>query len=68
MKMYEAVGGYLKEKGLKKNAVAKMAGIDQSTFYAMMNGKRTMYADDLAAICIALGVPAETFVKRMYGE
>lgn len=67
MKMYEAVRGYLVENGIKQKVVAEKAGIRVSTFNAMMNGHRTMYADDLAKICIALGVTAETFVRMAYG-
>ena len=63
MKMYEAVRGYLDENGIKQKAVAEKIGFSVPTF----NGRRTMYADDLAKICIALGVTAETFVRRAYG-
>ena len=34
-----------------------------STFSAMMNGKRKMYAEDLRAICYALNVSPEVFVS-----
>lgn len=67
MKMYEAVRGYLDENGIKQKAVAEKIGFSVPTFNAMMNGRRMMYADDLAKICIALGVTAETFVRRAYG-
>lgn len=68
MKMYEAVRGYLDENGIKQKAVAEKIGFSVPTFNAMMNGRRMMYADDLAKICIALGVTAETFVRRAMGE
>ena len=38
------------------------AEIPNVTFNAIMNGKRTMYAEDLKAICVALNVSPETFV------
>ena len=32
-------------------------------FDAMMNGEKTMYADDLRAICLALNVSPEIFIE-----
>lgn len=62
MYIYEKVRNYIDENGIKQVAVAKKAGIPNVTFNAIMNGKRTMYAEDLKAICIALNVSPETFV------
>ncbi len=62
MYIYEKVRNYIDENGIKQVAVAKKAGISNVTFNAIMNGKRTMYAEDLKAICIALNVSPETFV------
>ena len=62
MYVYEKVRNYIDEHGIKQVAVAKKAGIPNVTFNAIMNGKRTMYAEDLKAICIALNVSPETFV------
>lgn len=42
--------------------MAKAAGISAASLRAMLRGKETMYADDLRAICLALGVSADTFV------
>ena len=39
------------------------ASFGKETFNAMMNGKRTMYAEDLKAICIALNVSPEIFIN-----
>ncbi len=63
MKVYEKVRSYLIENNLKQVTVAKKAGISKSTFNAIMNGKRTLYADDLKAICIALDVSPELFIE-----
>ncbi len=63
MKVYEKVRSYLIENNLKQVMVAKKAGISKSTFNAIMNGKRTLYADDLKAICIALDVSPELFIE-----
>lgn len=63
MKVYERVREYLDSRGMKHNVIAKNAGIPVKTFSAMMTGRRTMYADDLEAICHALGVCATVFIE-----
>lgn len=62
MRVYEKVRSYIDDVGLKQVAVAQKAGISKVTFNAIMNGKRTMYADDLRAICLALNVSPELFI------
>ena len=62
MKVYEKVRDYLDTRGIKHSVVARNAGISAKTFSAMMCGNRTMYADDLEAICHALGVCATEFI------
>ena len=63
MRVYEKVRSYIDEQGLKQKVVAEKAGIPNGTFNAIMNGKRTLYADDLKAICIALKVSPEMFIE-----
>lgn len=63
MRVYEKVRAYIDEQGIKQKTVAQKAGIPNVTFNAIMNGKRTLYADDLKAICIALQVSPETFFE-----
>ena len=46
MRVYEKVRAYIDEQGLKQKTVAERAGIPNVTFNAIMNGKRTLYADD----------------------
>lgn len=62
MYVYEKVRAYIDEHGLKQIVIAKKAGIPKTTFNAIMNGKRTLYADDLRAICLALNVSPEMFI------
>lgn len=62
MKVYEKVRAYIDQHGLKQKVVAEKAGISNTTFNAIMNGKRTMYAEDLRAVCLALNVSPELFV------
>ena len=62
MYVYEKVRAYIVENGLKQVAVAQKAGIAKATFNAILNGKRTLYADDLRGICLALNVSPEVFI------
>jgi len=62
MKVHEKVRIYIDENGFKQNAVAKKTNIPIATFNAILHGKRTMYAEDLRAICQALNVSPEIFV------
>lgn len=63
MRVYEKVRDYLENHGLKQKAVARKAGIPDTTFNAILNGKRTLYADDLRAICLALDASPEEFIE-----
>ncbi|MBR6515032.1 MAG: helix-turn-helix transcriptional regulator [Clostridia bacterium] len=62
LRVYEKVRTYIDNNGLKQISIAKKAGIPKSTFNAILNGKRTLYADDLREICIALNVSPELFI------
>ncbi len=62
MKVYEKIRTYIEENKLNQIYVAKKAGIPNVTFNAILNGKRTLYADDLRAVCFALEVMPETFL------
>ena len=63
MSVYQKVRAYIAENGLKQVAVAEKAGIPKNTFNAILNGKRTLYADDLRAVCLALNVSPELFIQ-----
>ena len=63
MEVYKKVRAYIESNGYKQLAVAQKAGISKVTFNAIMNGKRTMYADDLRSICLALNVSPELFIE-----
>ena len=62
MHVYERVRAYVEERGLEPGAVASTAGIPRAWFAAMLAGKRRMYAEDLRAICLALGVSADEMI------
>ena len=52
----------MNENGYKQVTIAEKAGMPRTTFNAIMNGKKTLYADDLRAICLALNVSPEVFI------
>lgn len=62
MRVYEKVRDYIQTHGIKQVTIAKLAGIPNNTFNAILNGKRTLYADDLRSICLALEVSPEVFI------
>lgn len=62
MEIYEKVRLYIHDHGLVQYKIADKAGFSRATFNAILNGKRTLYADDLRAICIALSVKPELFI------
>ena len=63
LQVYEKVRAYITEQGIKQSVIAKKCNISVNTFSAIMNGKRTMYAEDLRAICFALNVSPELFIE-----
>lgn len=63
MKVYEKVRNYIESNHLKQISVARAANIPNPIFNAMLHGKRTMYAEDLKAICEALNVSADIFMN-----
>lgn len=68
MRVYEKVRRYIEEMGEPQAAVAERAGIPAAAFAQMLAGARTMYADDLKAICLALNVSPELFVQMQRGD
>ena len=68
MEVYKKVRAYIESNGYKQLAVAQKAGISKVTFNAIMNGKRTMYAEDLKAVCLALNVSPELFIDTQGGN
>lgn len=63
MLVYKKVRQYLKDHGIQQRFVADKCNISASTFNAMLNGKRKMYAEDLRLICYALDVSPEVFFE-----
>lgn len=63
LQVYEKVREYITEQGIKQSVLAKKCNISANTFSAIMTGRRTMYAEDLRAICFALNVSPEQFIE-----
>lgn len=63
MKVYEKIRMYIDEQGIKQVIVAEKAGMSKNIFNDILTGERTMYADDLRAICLALNVSPEMFIE-----
>lgn len=63
MRVHEKVYKYIEDNHLKQISIAEAANIPNPIFNAMLHGKRTMYAEDLKAICEALGVSADIFMS-----
>lgn len=55
------VNDYIIKCGFKYGAIAAKAGIPQSTFSAIMRGRRKMLAEEYVAICEALDVSTDKF-------
>lgn len=62
MRVYEKVRTYMANNDLKAANVAKKAGISAKSFDAILNGKQTLYPEDLRTICYALNVKPEKFM------
>lgn len=62
MRIYEKVSNYIKNNKLSSENIAKRSGISQNDFQAIMNGKQTLYPEELRAICYALNVKPEKFM------
>lgn len=62
MRIYEKVNNYIKNNKLSSDKIAKRSGIPTKDFQAILNGKQTLYPDELRAICYALNVKPETFM------
>ena len=53
--IYEHVRAAIDASGIKRMYIAEKIDMPESTFSALMNGKRTMKAEELLAICEVLG-------------
>ena len=59
----EKIKQYIANSGYKFGVIAEKAGVSANVFSAMVNGKRKITAEEYFAICKALGVELEYFLK-----
>lgn len=46
---------YINDNCLKQSAIAERAGIRKDTFSRIINGKRRVFGEEIAGICMAIG-------------
>lgn len=57
------IATYIKENGLKQNAVAEGIGISCGMMWRICNGKKAITLQDYYRLCKFLRVPLEYFVE-----
>ncbi len=62
MRTYERVREYIDDNQLVRENVAFKAGIPIAELDAILSGDKTLYADELRSICLALQVSPEQFL------
>ncbi len=58
----EGLIAVIKESGLKNIAVADKSGIKPDVFSKLLNGRRRIFADEMAAICHTLGMTMDEII------
>lgn len=53
---------FVNESGLKQKAVAEKAGLDETKFCLVLQGKRKLEASEYANLCRAMGVSLDKFL------
>lgn len=67
----DAIEEIIKQKGLKKSAVAKKIGLTPQQFSDMLNGRRIIKAWEIPLLAKALGVQPNDFftsIPELYGR
>ena len=64
MKVYEAVRMVIREQNVKQKTIAERMNMQESVLSAKLNGKRNLYADELAQICKILTISADEILLR----
>lgn len=63
MFVYEKVREYIDDSGYEHITLANKVGMPPDTFNEILNGTKTLYADDFRAICLVLNVSPEMFIE-----
>ena len=53
-KFYKGLQKYIDDNCLKQSAITEKAGIRKDTFSRILNGKRRIFGEEIASICVAL--------------
>ena len=62
MKVYEKINRYLETHGIDRKYLAKKSRIPYDVLCMKLNGEKTLFADELREICIALDIRPEEFI------
>ena len=68
MRVYEKIQAYIAANGVATDALSNSSGIPKNRLMSMLDGKETLYAKDLKAICLALNVSPEIFIDTQGGN
>lgn len=63
MTVQERVAAYVRDMGIKQTVICEKTGIRTDAMSAMINGKRTMSANEFEAICRALNKQPNDFME-----
>ena len=64
MSVAENISSYIVDKGINQTLLAKNIGIPQQSLNKVVNKKRSLTADEFAAICKFLEIPPEHFMDK----
>lgn len=59
---------YFKNNGIKQKVIAEKSGIGEAKLSLVLQSKRKLEAGEYAALCSALNLPMNTFVKPRMPE
>ena len=62
MRVFEKIRTYIEDNNISYIAISKKTGISEDNINAIFDGKRTLYADELKKICLALDISPEYFL------
>ncbi len=64
MSVERKIQQYLKDHGIKQKFVCEKCGWTKQKMSSIVNGKKKLAADELAAICEAINVPYDYFYRE----
>ncbi len=64
MSVHQRIKWYMEHRGIAVKDTARKAGLPAETLMAILCGEKTLYADELRMICLALNVSPEAFIEE----